>query len=185
MNNTLLKTLFLAAVLALTSQAQAAGVGTNISVRLVGSAVGYDGTGLWDVYGLPQPSEAPACFDLDLVDVKTGAVIGGATDCLTDINPSGDGLALTGTTFFFLPGGTLISRGLTTVQPVTHGSLDFTHITGAIPQAGDNSIIYGDGKFRKSAAPVRLSGAVNLSKLGSDGEITFDCMFAINLARPK
>jgi hypothetical protein len=46
-------------------------------------------------------------------------------------------------------------------------------------------VIYGDGKFRKAAAPVRLSGAVNLSKLDSDGEITFDCMFAINLANAK
>lgn len=79
---------------------------------------------------------------------------------------------LTGTTFFFFPGGTLISQGLTTVQPVLHGSSSFTHITGAIPSAGDNGVIWGDGKFKNAAGPVRLSGAVDLSQLDSDGLIT-------------
>jgi len=88
---------------------------------------------------------------------------------------------LTGTTFFFFPGGTLISRGLTTVQPVLHGSADFTHITGAVPSPTDNGVIYGDGKFKKAAGPVRLSGAVNLSLLNSDGIITFDCVFVIDI----
>ena len=182
MKNSITKPLFLMSLILFTGQLQAAGNGTNISVRLVGSAIAYDGAELFDAFGLTQPPEPAVCFDVDLVDVKTGLVIGSASDCLSEINSIGDGLALTGTTFFFFPGGTLISQGLTTVQPVLHGSADFTHITGGIPQAGDNSVIYGDGKFRNAAAPVRLSGAVNLSKLGSDGEITFDCMFAINLA---
>ena len=77
--------------------------------------------------------------------------------------------------------GTLISRGLTTVQPVLHGSVDFTHITGAIPSPGDEGVIYGDGKFKNASGPVRLSGAVNLSELASDGLITFDCMFLIDI----
>ena len=88
---------------------------------------------------------------------------------------------LTGTTFFFFPGGTLISQGLTTVQPVLHGSADFTHITGAVPSSGDHGVIYGDGKFKNASGPVRLAGAVNLSLLNSDGQITFDCVFIIDI----
>ena len=123
------------------------GVGNNIAVRLVGTELAYDGDGLFEEFDLP-PLNA-TCFDVDLIDVKTGNVIGVASDCFSDITPIGDGLMLTGTTFFFFPSGTLISRGLTTVQLVLHGSADFTHITGAIPSPGDDSVIYGDGKFSK------------------------------------
>ena len=124
----------------------------------------------------------PACFTLDLVDLATGNVIGDATDCLADIVPdAGGGMALTGTTFFNFPGGELVSRGRTTVQPVLDGSVDFTHITGAVPQDGDNSVLSGTGRFNQAEGAVRLSGAVNLAELDSDGKITFDCVFVISL----
>jgi hypothetical protein len=169
------------ACLLLTGQVNAAGIGNNIAVRLVGTGQAYGGDDLFNEFGL-TPLGA-ACFDLDLVDAKTGNTIGVAIDCLSGITPSGsdNGVMLTGTTFFFFPGGTLISQGLTTVQPVLHGSADFTHITGAVPSPGDDGVIYGDGKFKKAAGPVRLSGAVNLSALDSDGLITFDCMFIIDI----
>ena len=170
--------LTLIASLVFSGWTMAAGVGNNIAVRLVGTGLAYDGDGLFEEFDLP-PLNA-TCFDVDLIDVKTGNVIGVASDCLSDITPNGDGLMLTGTTFFFFPGGTLISRGLTTVQLVLHGSADFTHITGAIPSPGDDSVIYGDGKFSNASGPVRLSGAVNLDALGS-GLITFDCMFLIDI----
>ena len=122
------------------------------------------------------------CFTLDLVDLATGDVIGDATDCLADIDPdAGGGMALTGTTFFNFPGGELVSRGRTTVQPILDGSVDFTHITGAVPQAGDNSVLSGTGRFNQAEGTVRLSGAVNLAELDSDGKITFDCVFVISL----
>jgi len=161
--------------------ASAAGIGNNIAVRLVGTATAYDGNTLFEEFDL-APLDA-ACFDVDLIDAKTGKVIGRASDCLSSIGPSmtDNGVMLTGTTFFFFPGGTLISQGLTTVQPVLHGSADFTHITGAVPSPSDNSVIYGDGKFKKAAGPVRLSGAVNLGLLNSDGIITFDCVFIIDI----
>ena len=161
--------------------ASAAGIGNNIVVRLAGTAQAYAGDELFESYGL-TPLGAN-CFDVDLVDAKTGNVIGSASDCLSGIAPSvtDNGVMLTGTTFFFFPGGTLISQGLTTVQPVLHGSADFTHITGAVPSPGDNGVIYGDGKFKNAAGPVRLSGAVNLSLLNSDGQITFDCVFIIDI----
>lgn len=161
--------------------ANAAGIGNNIVVRLAGTAQAYAGDELFESYGL-EPLGAN-CFDLDLVDAKTGNVIGSAIDCLSGIASSvtDNGVMLTGTTFFFFPGGTLISQGLTTVQPVLHGSADFTHITGAVPSPGDNGVVYGDGKFKNAAGPVRLSGAVNLSLLNSDGQITFDCVFIIDI----
>ena len=161
--------------------ANAAGIGNNIAVRLAGTAQAYAGDDLFESFGL-DPLGAN-CFDLDLVDAKTGNVIGSAIDCLSGVTPSitDNGVMLTGTTFFFFPGGTLISQGLTTVQPVLHGSAPYTHITGAVPAPGDNGVIYGDGKYKNANGPVRLSGAVNLSLLNSDGIITFDCVFIIDI----
>ena len=155
--------------------------GKNIVVRLVGTGDAYNGDILFTEFGLTPVGAA--CFNLDLVDAKSGKVIGAAADCLSDINESvsDDGLMLTGTTFFFFKSGTLISQGLTTVQPVLHGSVDFTHITGGIPSSDDESVIYGDGKFKKASGPVRLSGTVNLSRLETEGKITFDCIFIIDV----
>jgi hypothetical protein len=160
------------------SWANAAGIGNNIAVRLVGTGLAYDGNDLFEEFDLDTLDAL--CFNLDLVDVKTGNVIGSASDCLSGIVGVGDGIMLTGTTFFFFPGGTLVSQGLTTVQPVLHGSADFTHITGAVPSPSDNGVVYGDGKFKNADGPVRLSGAVDLSLLGS-GLITFDCVFIIDI----
>lgn len=159
----------------------AAGIGNNIVVRLAGTATAYPGNDLFKEFGL-TPLDA-LCFDVDLIDAKTGNVIGAASDCLSGITPSvtDNGTMLTGTTFFFFPGGTLVSQGLTTVQPVLHGSPDSTHITGAVPSPSGDGVIYGDGKFKNASGPVRLSGAVNLSMLNSDGQITFDCVFVIDI----
>jgi hypothetical protein len=87
---------------------------------------------------------------------------------------------MTATTFFYFPGGTLVSRGRVTVQPVLTGSTDFTHITGAVPSPYGNNVIYGDGKFKKAVGSVRLSGAVNMSAF-ADGLIFFDCVFVIDI----
>lgn len=123
------------------------------------------------------------CFDGALIDLKTGRIIGTATDCLADI--SGDpasGMSLVGTTIFNLPGGSVVSRGNTTVQPILTdpSGTPITHITGAVPNPGENSIIGGTGRYQNATGSVRLSGAVNLSELG-DGIITFDCVFVIRL----
>jgi hypothetical protein len=147
------------------------------AVGLQGAAVGRAPMGM-ELDHVPGDA---ACFDLDLLELKTDRVIGTAVDCLSNINEVGDGLALTGTTFFHFNEGTLVSRGLTSVQPVTHGSVNFTHITGAVPEPTDDSVIWGDGRFSRAHGPVRLSGAVNLSRLVSHGEITFDCVFLIRV----
>jgi hypothetical protein len=108
-------------------------------------------------------------------------VIGSGSDCLSDITPSENGgMSLTATSFFHFRRGTLVSRGLVTVQPKLHGLEEFTHVTGAAPSPYESNVIYGDGKFRHAAGSVRLSGLVNLERFGS-GYIDFDCVFIIDL----
>jgi hypothetical protein len=151
----------------------------NVIVALKGTAVGE----MRPVAFGAQGDDAQAlCFDLDLIDLKTGRQIGTATDCLSNIQPVGDGIALVGRTIFNFPGGTLVTRGLTSVQPKTHGSPTVTHITGAIPAPGENSILSGMGRFKNAAGSVRLSGAVKMEPL-ADGrlQMTFDCIFVIDL----
>lgn len=162
------------------SLANAAGIGNNIVVLLAGLGAGYDGNEQFEQFGL-DPLDA-TCFEMDLVDAKTGNVIGRGSDCLSDIAPSGDGggLMMTATTFFYFPGGNLVSQGRVTVQPVLTGSTEYTHITGAVPSPYVNNVIYGDGKFKKAVGSVRLSGAVNMSAL-SEGLIFFDCVFVIDI----
>lgn len=152
--------------------------GRMLPLRFVGTVVG-------EVRDLSAITDAPGadealCFDSDIIDAATGHVIGTATDCLFDIQEVGDGSSLTAVTFFNLPGGTVISQGHTTVQPVTIGSPDFTHITGAVPPADANTVIGGTGRFANAHGRARLSGAVNLSRLEDFGEITFDCVFVLD-----
>lgn len=157
-----------------------ANIDPNIKVlRLVGTSVGQTRT-VPDIDGDGTDDEGN-CFDLDLIDVQTGEKIGTATDCLSNVTPTNDGVALVGTAIFNLPGGQIVTRGLTSVQPKTHGSLDKTHITGAIPpNVGANDIISGTGAYVNATGSVWLSGAVNMSKVASDNEITFNCLFVIN-----
>jgi hypothetical protein len=132
--------------------------------------------------GAPGDDAQALCFDLDMIDLKTGRKIGGATDCLSNIQPVGDGIALVGRTIFNFPGGTLVTRGLTSVQPTTHGSPTLTHITGAVPAPGENSVLAGTGRFKGASGSARLSGGVKMEPL-ADGrlQITFDCVFVLDL----
>lgn len=163
------------------SGANGAGVGNKIVVVLAGTGTAYNGDEQFERFGL-DPLGA-LCFEMDLIDAKTGNVIGNGSDCLSGITPSDsdNGMSLTATTFFHFPGGTLISRGQVTVQPVLDGSEGYTHVTGAVPPPTANNVIYGDRKFKKAAGSVRLSGLVNLAALASEGMITFDCVFIIDI----
>jgi len=171
------------------SGANARGIGKNIVVVL-------GGTGTADVsgehfYQLGLGDElaelgGATCFDIDLIDARTGNVIGSGADCLSLVTPSttDNGMSLTATTFFYFPGGTLVSQGLVTVQPKLDGLEEFTHVTGAAPSPSENNVIYGDRKFKKAAGSVRLSGLVNLSEFGS-GVIDFDCVFIIDIWKKR
>ena len=160
------------------STANAANSGGRVlTLNLKGTAEAYvgqvppiDGTG----------TTTATCFDIGLFDMSTGLQVGTATDCLADLVDEMGGTRLVGTTYFnFTGGATLVTRGLTTVMPVLHGSPGFTHITGA--GASGNGILSGTSQYAKASGGVRLSGMVNLSQLATDGLITFDCVFVVNL----
>jgi len=149
-------------------------------IQFSGTAIGEermiaDGTG-----GLL----AALCFDIDMRDVKTGKIVGKGVDCLSDITTVSGGLSILATSIFEFENGTVVNRGLTSVQPKTIGSLGITHITGAIPTADEVTIItsLGTGDFANKTGQARLSGAVTMNPL-ADGrlEITFDCLFVLEL----
>ncbi len=149
----------------------------GMALRLRGVGHAYDGM-VPDIDGDGEDDPA-MCFDVDLFD-ETGRQIGTATDCLSFITPVGDGLSIWGTTIFHLPNGTFISRGHTTVQPLTtDGDSPATHITGSIPHDGDNNVLSGTRRYRHFDAEVRLSGAVNMSEVDA-GIIVFDCIFLVS-----
>ena len=182
MKSIIKKNMFLVFLVTLLSAsgAIAAGIGNNIVVVLAGTGTAYVGDEQFAQFGL-DPVGA-LCFDMDLIDAKTGNVIGSGSDCLSDISPSDNGgMSLTATSFFHFPGGTLVSQGLVTVQPKLHGLEEFTHVVGAAPSPSENNVVYGDGKFEDAAGSVRLSGLVNLSELMSAGKIVFDCVFVIDI----
>ncbi len=129
---------------------------------------------------------AATCFEIAMRDLKTGKKIGTGVDCLSNITAVGDGLSVLATSYFIFKKGTVVNRGLTSVQPKTTGSPDFTHITGAIPAKGDKTIIasLGTGKFAGRSGQARLSGAVAMKTL-ADGrlEIKFNCIFVLSVDR--
>jgi len=92
---------FVLALIIMGNTAYAAGLGTNIAVRLVGTGDLFIGDELFDEFDLTPVGAL--CYEIPLVDIKTGNVIGSAADCLSDINPDGDGVALTGTPFYMVP----------------------------------------------------------------------------------
>ncbi|MEH6584633.1 MAG: hypothetical protein V7754_22085 [Halioglobus sp.] len=160
------------------------GGGKHFVFNLVGTGYQYADT-------VPDPESGgemdALCFDVALVNLKNRQIIGTASDCLSEIENAESGTVfLTGTTYFHLPQGTLITQGKTTVAAVeqttvTPGAGDITHITGA--SGTGNAIVGGTRRFAKSTGTARLSGMVNLSDFTmEDGDpITFDCIFVIDL----
>lgn len=165
---------------ALANEQTSAAKTPTLLLQMKGSAIGEK-----------RPNPAPdsdgeelLCFDVPILDLATGAEIGTGTDCLTVAGPDTcGGLQVTATTVFNLDGrGTLMATGLTSVQPTTFGSAGKTHITGAIPGEGDDeSIVYADGVYAGATGTARLSGAVDMSEVESEGRISFDCIFLVYL----
>ncbi|WP_299178794.1 hypothetical protein [uncultured Neptuniibacter sp.] len=184
-----LKTLAAIALMALLSApaafaGQDSGAGNRLVFNLMGSDDMYLGM-VPDIDGDNLEDEA-FCFDVDLVNGKNRQVIGSATDCLSNVEGGGQGgLMLVGTTFFNLPQGTLVTRGLTSVQPVNQVTVTpdghpITHITGA--SVDGNAVLSGTGVFAGQEGTVRLSGMVDLSAFTGEGTpIFFDCLFIVDL----
>ena len=121
-----------------------------------------------------------------MIDLKNGKHIGTAVDCLTVQEIIGDAefIKLIGTTTFHLKQGSLTTQGFTTVakaqQPTVSPTVgDITHTTGAA--GAGNAVINGTKKFKGINGTSRLSGLVNLAYLGTLGQITFDCIFVVDL----
>jgi hypothetical protein len=121
------------------------------------------------------------CFTTDLIDLSRNEVVGKGTDCLV-VKPD-DKYAgfevMAQTTFDFGNGDTFVTQGRTSVQPKTHGLADFTHITGAMPPEGENTLVKATGRFKGLEANVRLSGLVDMSKMKSQDQVRFDCLFVV------
>ncbi|MGF1700103.1 hypothetical protein L4D09_07295 [Photobacterium makurazakiensis] len=160
----------------------------RLAVRLIGSGDMYEGE-VPDIDGDKYPDPA-ICFDVDVQNIADGEVIGSATDCLSEVTPDGEGLKLIGTTFFYLPDGLVVTRGLTTVQPVLQDTVtpegqSITHITGA--SSDQNSVIKTSGDYWWHKGTARLSGMVDMSGFGGGvgDPIYFDCLFIIDLEKMK
>ena len=125
------------------------------------------------------------CWDLEMLDIKTGESVGDVTDCAEIIGvvetDLGDGFQVIGTTFFHFPGGTGVSEVYTTAMPKTHGSPTFSHITGAVPAEDADNVLYGDGKFQGASGRVRFSGGGDLSTIFLDGRISVNCIFTLDI----
>ena len=50
-----------------------------------------------------------------------------------------------------------------------------------MPLHGPTARTSRHGRFGHDSGSARLSGLVNLARLASDGEITFDCVFVVDL----
>ena len=160
----------------------------RLVLNLVGTGYMYEGE-VPDIDGDKNPDMA-MCFDVDLQDPTSGESVGYATDCLSEITAESGGVKLIGTTYFYLPDGLIVTRGLTTVQPVLQETVTpngnvITHITGA--SSDESGVLKAYGDYAWHQGPVRLSGMVDLSQFTqSVGDpIHFDCLFTLQLNEVK
>ena len=130
---------------------------------------------------LPDGAVDALCFDVDLVDLQTGRVVGTGTDCFLEIEEDGEALIVHSISIFQFPEGDLYTGSSVGVAPTSTSSYHTTHVTGYVPAPGENNIVQGTGRYRRATGSARLSGAVDMSKLESDGAITFNCLFVIEL----
>ena len=155
--------------------------------RVVVEFVGTDVGEIRSVDGIDM-----LCFDGDLVDMRTGRVVGTGTDCLDlasieEGDPfAGDAFVMTNVTYFDLPQGTIQTTGRVTISPVMQGTIGeqetaVTHVTGNFSRG---EVLSGTGAFADLEADVRLQGAVDMSAFdgGPGSPISFNCIFVFDLA---
>jgi len=192
------KAIFVLAVSASSMMMASVSAQADMALKFIGTAVGGDlsqlAQDLMEDTGVEVSGDF-GCFELPVFDLESGNQVGIGVDCLYIFDGDASGAMVEAKTFFFLPRGTLVNHGCTSVRPFFEGVGDsgVTHMTGSIgpaelggpdepavgtPCASADGIVYatkGMSKFSKGAA--RLSGAVNLSK---PGEITFSCLFVLS-----
>jgi hypothetical protein len=193
-------------IFVLSAVALALPANAGMAVKFIGTADATDASDLSpDIAQAIIDSEVDvagfACFELPLVDLKTGRTVGIGVDCLNPFDDTGDangaGIQIEAKTFFFFPKGLIVTHGCTSVRPFFSGVGDagVTHMTGSIgpdeldgafggdqPEqcANAGGIIHASGGFKNHVGEVRLSGAVNLSAFPPT--ITFRCLFTLDVA---
>ncbi|RKN83519.1 hypothetical protein [Ulvibacterium marinum] len=122
-----------------------------------------------------QPVEA-FCFLMDLIDSKTGEIIGTLEDCDmgTTENPDGTLVSKIVTKFNFTGKGSFTSRGDVLQTPIGDGK--FT--TESNPS--ENNVFDTTFDFEGSEGKATLVGEIDLSKFDQN-IIGFDCNFTIDL----
>lgn len=130
------------------------------------------------------------CHKVPLLDMKTKKELGSGIDCLYGVE---GGVAAV--SFFILPGGSLVTAGLTSLGPFTSGVGDNpvvpgdsnspspVFITGSIPDLATNSIVTGTGQFADAEGTARVSGAVFPGPLVDDSNFWFNCLWELNIER--
>ena len=138
-----------------------------------------------------------ACHMHDVINLRTGGIIGEAIDATADIYSTDDAdsgnLVGTGTTIFNLRRGTFAVRGTGNIQmlpsdvdtsnSVVLDGATVTHIAGIFAQQGDNNVVYGDGAFKDAEGTFSLFGALDLTNAADpiDPRASYNCNFDIDL----
>lgn len=156
--------------------------GTNINVDDVLNETGVE---------LPvDPAAFLGCHKMPMVDMATKMELGSGIDCLYGVN---GGVAAV--SFFILPGGSMVTAGLTSLGPFTSGVGDNpvvpgdstspspVFVTGSIPDLTMNSIVTGTGQFADTRGSARVSGAVFPGPLAGGTNFWFNCLWELNIER--
>lgn len=138
--------------------------------------------------GVALPPAFLGCHKVPMVDMATKIVLGSGIDCLYGI----DG-GVAAVSFFILPGGSIVTAGLTSLGPFTSGVGDNpvvpgdntspspVLITGSIPNLKKNSIVTSTGQFAGAKGTARVSGAVFPGPLVDGSNFWFNCLWELNI----
>ena len=165
-------------------------------------------TGRQDVFQCDVPptdlgTTTADCHHHDIVDLRTGKVIGSAIDSSTDAELVGEEIVVTGTTFFSIEKGpfkgaklTLRGRGAIAPHPVPNVEFAFagidlpvekapiTHFAAITPIAGvDNNVLEASGRLQGARGTFALWGQLDLSQLPDNA--AFNCIYNIRLNLPR
>jgi hypothetical protein len=157
----------------------------HIAVKLIGTGHLYntyvpdiDGDGIDDI---------AECYDLDLINLKTGRSFGTGTDCISNIRNVGGAAAADATFTVNMPKGSIVIRTKSTAAPLTYEATRqqdggiFTHVAGG--SSHEQRILSGTGKYRGRTGTARLNGLMDWSKYtGTLGDpLYIDCVIEIQL----
>jgi hypothetical protein len=116
------------------------------------------------------------CFDMAVLNVRTGAQIGTGADCIANVTPVDGGLQIDATYYLYLNRGSIIIRGRNTAQPLLRETVtisDGAPYSHSVAASGDwNAKLGGTGKYRSGEARLRVSGLMNIDNVNGTAEDT-------------